>query len=112
MTNKEYNFFRKILPQYYEHMIENKNTVITRIYGLHKILYHKNTRRQKIRFFIMANAFNTKMEINRRFDLKGSKYKRNTAPDADHTIARKDLDFINEKRRINLGPERKDALID
>ena len=103
MTNKEYNFFKKILPQYYEHMIGNKNTVITRIYGLHKILYHTNARRQKIRFFIMANAFNTKMEINRRFDLKGSKYKRTTTIGADHTVARKDLDFINENKRLNLG---------
>ena len=39
MSNSEYGFFKRMLKNYYEHMIENRNTLVCRIYGFHKILY-------------------------------------------------------------------------
>ena len=60
----------------------------------------------------MSNTFKTDLDIHRRFDLKGSTYKRTTKPGLDITIARKDNDFIEEERKINIGPDRKIVLME
>lgn len=60
----------------------------------------------------MGNTFNSDLDIHRRYDLKGSRYKRTTKPTADLTIARKDMDFINEERKISIGPDRKAVLME
>lgn len=93
-------------------MIENRNTLVCRIYGFHKILYKNKGSNQKIKFIVMGNTFNSDLDIHRRYDLKGSRYKRTTKPTADLTIARKDMDFINEERKISIGPDRKAVLME
>jgi hypothetical protein len=112
MSNSEYKFFRKILPGYYNHIIANKNTLITRLYGFHKIIYSKKGVTHKLKFIVMENSFPQNFNIDMRFDLKGSLYKRTTKITEDVTIARKDLDFINQGLRIDLGSERKEALLE
>lgn len=42
----------------------------------------------------MSNVFNTKNEIHKRFDIKGSMYMRTTPEDCDPTVARKDGDWV------------------
>lgn len=60
---------------------------------------------KKIYFVIMGNIFNTVLEIHKRYDIKGSLYKRFIFPSADSSIARKDLNAINDKLKIYLKKE-------
>ena len=52
--------------------MENPNTLLAKIYGLHKMkLYKSKNKVKKIYFLIMANLFSTPLEIDLRYDLKG-----------------------------------------
>lgn len=58
---KEYKFLRVILKDYYSYIRTNPETLITRFFGLHKLL-EKNEKGEiigRIYFVIMANVFNT-----------------------------------------------------
>ena len=103
ITISEYELLRKALPDYYFHLTNNPQTLLTRFYGLHKI-----TGNSPLYFVVMSNLFRTSHEIHFKFDLKGSRYGRNTDPSADKSIARKDLDFNS---KICIGRERKSVLI-
>lgn len=102
ISKTEFKFFKSILRNYYYHIEKNDETMITRIYGLHKmIFFRKNRKTEKtIYFSIMNNVFNTSKEIHKRYDLKGStqgrttKYANNIF---DPTIALKDNDIIDEQ---------------
>eukprot|EP00359_Climacostomum_virens_P011623 CAMPEP_0204905696 /NCGR_PEP_ID=MMETSP1397-20131031/5564_1 /ASSEMBLY_ACC=CAM_ASM_000891 /TAXON_ID=49980 /ORGANISM="Climacostomum Climacostomum virens, Strain Stock W-24" /LENGTH=686 /DNA_ID=CAMNT_0052074605 /DNA_START=106 /DNA_END=2166 /DNA_ORIENTATION=- len=111
MTRDEYLFFMRLLKSYFEHLKVNPNTMVPRFYGFHKIIYFNNHTSNKIYFVVMANVFNTSREIHERYDLKGSTYGRETSVDADHTVARKDLDFLARERKLILGPQRKEILL-
>lgn len=50
----------------------------------------------------MSNVFKTPHEINIRYDIKGSEYQRRTPSNADYTVARKDLDFLESREKINI----------
>ena len=90
--------------------------MITRFYGLHKIKYNKDKGGvERIYFIIMANVFNTTRQINVRYDLKGSKLGRKTRKREtdviDPSVALKDLDFDNDKIKIDLDDDMKEALM-
>ena len=80
ISRTEFRFFKRILKNYYKHIEENDETMITRIYGLHKmIFFRKNRKTEKTLYFcIMNNVFNTSKEIHKRYDLKGSTQGRTT----------------------------------
>eukprot|EP00759_Apiculatamorpha_spiralis_P021472 PhF_6_TR26255/c0_g1_i1/m.37548/K00889/PIP5K; 1-phosphatidylinositol-4-phosphate 5-kinase len=87
---------RKILPSYYDHIMNNPDTLITRFYGLHSIVIGH----EKIPFVVMGNVFHQQKPIHVIFDLKGSTVNRSTplskrAPG----VALKDLDF---QRKLEL----------
>jgi 1-phosphatidylinositol-4-phosphate 5-kinase len=90
-----------MLPNYFLHILQHPNTLLTRLYGLHKIST------EKIRntcFVVMENIF-MDYEIDETYDLKGSTIGRK----ADGTSAiKKDLDL---NRRILLGTERRNILL-
>jgi len=96
---QEYKRLKAILKQYYEHIVRYPQTLITRFFGLHKIKYKPegSLNFQRYYFVIMANVFNTKMDISVRYDLKGSKLgratKKNPDDKLDPEVALKDLDF-------------------
>jgi 1-phosphatidylinositol-4-phosphate 5-kinase len=111
MTRSEYLFFSRNIKPYYEHLAVNPNTLIPRFFGFHKIMYKQGSSWKKIYFVVMKNVFSSKLEIHERYDLKGSTYGRMTEDKEDHTVARKDLNFINEQRTINIGEDSKQVLI-
>ncbi len=76
---------------------------------MHKINIQsqKKKKEDKIYFVIMSNVFQTKLEINYRYDLKGSLYKRTTPEDCDFSVARKDLDFLKENKKLIVASEKK-----
>ena len=90
--------------------------MITRYFGMHKIKYNKEGAGiQRIYFIIMANVFNTTKTIETRYDLKGSKYGRNTKKSPEDVvepgIALKDLDFDADKMQISVDADVKEALL-
>ena len=64
----------------------------------------------------MNNLFCTGLKIDKRYDLKGSTLGRITVHEKDKpidtTIALKDLNFIEEKEKFQIGLENKQRLIE
>jgi len=72
---------KRMLREYYDHMtIENPDSLISKIYGLHKVIFYrkKHKMQKNIYFCIMNNIFNTPNKIDKRYDLKGSTEGRTT----------------------------------
>ncbi len=103
----EFLFLKKILKSYHDHIMKHPSTRIVKFYGMHKMRVKFKSTYQKIYFVIFNNLFQTYKEIQVRYDLKGSLYKRTTPPNADSSIARKDLDALKEKLGIEI--EKKEA---
>ncbi|KAJ9078772.1 Phosphatidylinositol-4-phosphate 5-kinase [Entomophthora muscae] len=106
--HSEHKFFRKILPGYYEHVKANPDTLISRIYGLHRV---KMAHTRKIHFVVMANVFPPTKDIHSQFDLKGSTLGRYldeaAASDAKLPPVLKDLNWLNQSRSLELGPTKR-----
>ena len=81
----EHKLLRKILRDYYRHVLDNPNTLISQFYGLHRV---KIPYGRKIHFVVMNNLFPPHRDIHQMFDLKGS------------TIGRdfKEEDLVNNPR--------------
>ena len=82
---------RVVLRDYYAHVLQYPDTLLTRFFGLHRVKPHGG---RNVRFVVMGNLLCTGHKIHRRYDLKGSTYGRITeAPyDAGKKIL-KDLDI-------------------
>ena len=96
----EFKLMKSILKKYYTHLTDdNQDSLISRIFGLHKVIFYrkKHKMQKKIYFCIMNNIFCTPLEIDYRFDLKGSTQGRETGEISDHTVALKELDFVKRK---------------
>jgi len=113
ISNHEFEFFKSILEKYYFHMKENENTLIQRFFGLHTMIFNDI----KMHFVIMNNVFNTKIQINFKYDLKGSSYSRMSRDNDDPTykkfdfnIPMKDNDFTDRKEVFNLSDDYVDDL--
>lgn len=65
----EHKLLRKILRDYYDHVVANPNTLLSQIYGLHRV---KIPYGRKIHFMVMNNLFPPHRDIHQTFDLKGS----------------------------------------
>ncbi|KAI0233089.1 Phosphatidylinositol-4-phosphate 5-kinase [Massospora cicadina] len=107
----EHKFFRKILPGYYEHVRANPDTLISRIYGLHRV---KMQHTRKIHFVVMANVFPPTKDIHSQFDLKGSTLGRcldeAAASEAKLPPVLKDLNWLHQGRSLELGPAKRQIL--
>ncbi|CAD8183271.1 unnamed protein product [Paramecium pentaurelia] len=98
--HQEFRFLKQIMRNYYYHLKNYPETLIIKLFGMHKIgiKYQTMLREKVIYFVIMSNVFSTNQEINVRYDLKGSTYGRYTI-DNDPTVARKDLNFLEDKEK-------------
>ncbi|CAO3629424.1 unnamed protein product [Cunninghamella blakesleeana] len=107
----EHAFMRKILNQYYEHCKQNPNTLLCRIYGLHRI---KLPRGKKIHFVVMGNVFPPNKNVHETYDLKGSTFGRITSDEEiernSHSVM-KDLNWMNNGKKLELGPLKKNMLL-
>ena len=59
----------------------------------------------------MNNIFCTGLQIDYRYDLKGSTCGRILDDQSDPTIALKDLNLLNSKDKFNIGPDNKKKLL-
>ncbi|KAK9689084.1 hypothetical protein RND81_09G034300 [Saponaria officinalis] len=90
-TVKKSEVLLRMLPSYYQHVCQYKNTLVTRFYDQH-VCQYKNTLvtrfygvhcvkqvgGPKVRFVIMGNLLCSEYRIHKRFDLKGSRHGRTT----------------------------------
>ena len=80
IRREEFKLMKSMLKNYHDHCtIYNPDTLISKIYGLHKIIFYrkKHKMQKKLYFCIMNNVFNTQLKIDYRYDLKGSTYLKN-----------------------------------
>ncbi|KAI8324074.1 SAICAR synthase-like protein [Martensiomyces pterosporus] len=106
----EHKFMRQILPQYYEFVRDHPNTLLSRIYGLHRI---KLPQGRKVHFIVMSNILPPNKDIHAQFDLKGSMLGRELSPElaAKPRACMKDKNWINMRQRLHLGPTKRHEFV-
>ncbi|KAJ6696436.1 PHOSPHATIDYLINOSITOL-4-PHOSPHATE 5-KINASE, partial [Salix koriyanagi] len=83
-----------MLPEYYSHVGNCANTLITKFFGVHRLTLRGG---KKVRFVVMGNMFCTELRIHGRYDLKGSTQGRYTDKDkVGENTTLKDLDLAYE----------------
>ncbi|OAA66057.1 phosphatidylinositol-4-phosphate 5-kinase its3 [Cordyceps fumosorosea ARSEF 2679] len=105
--HSEHKFLRKILKDYYTHVQQNPNTLLSQFYGLHRV---KMPYGKKIHFVVMNNLFPPHRDIHTTFDLKGSTVGRNYKEEDLEQNPRatlKDLNWLRRKRHLELGIQKK-----
>ncbi|KAJ3089317.1 Phosphatidylinositol-4-phosphate 5-kinase [Quaeritorhiza haematococci] len=110
--HSEHKFLRKILKQYYEHIRTNPNTLLSRIFGLHRVKLPGN---RKIHFVVMGNVFPANKDIHEVYDLKGSTIGRMFPEEEAKNNPRavlKDLNWEGRKRKLELGPHKRGVLVE
>jgi len=108
----EHKFLRKILKDYYNHVKENPNTLLSQFYGLHRV---KMPYGKKIHFVVMNNLFPPHRDIHQTFDLKGSTVGRDYKEDDLEKNPRatlKDLNWLRRKRKLELGLAKKKMFLE
>ncbi|KAJ2892465.1 Phosphatidylinositol-4-phosphate 5-kinase, partial [Coemansia aciculifera] len=106
----EHKFMRQILPQYYEFVRDHPNTLLSRIYGLHRI---KLPHGRKVHFIVMSNILPPNKDIHAQFDLKGSLLGRELSPEqaAKPRACMKDKNWVNTRQRLHFGPQKRRAFV-
>ncbi|KAI0509554.1 hypothetical protein F5B22DRAFT_616755 [Xylaria bambusicola] len=107
----EHKFLRKILKDYYNHVIDNPNTLLSQFYGLHRV---KMPYGKKIHFVVMNNLFPPHKDIHTTFDLKGSTIGRDYREEDLEKNPRatlKDLNWLRRKRHLELGLQRRQLFL-
>jgi len=93
MSKGEMATLKELLPKYYKHVLAEKNTLLTKFFGMHRVRFSDNSVN---RLVVMGNLLCTDAPIHRRFDLKGSSVGRYTAKSGDQikpTTILKDIDI-------------------
>ncbi|CAJ1968863.1 unnamed protein product [Sphenostylis stenocarpa] len=91
LRRSEVKVLLRMLPDYHHHVKSYDNTLITKFFGLHRIIPSSG---QKFRFVVMGNMFCTELRIHRRYDLKGSSCGRSSDKiEIDENTTLKDLDL-------------------
>ena len=107
----EHKLLRKILHEYYAHVEQNPNTLISQFYGLHRV---KIPYGRKIHFVVMNNLFPPHRDIHQTFDLKGSTLGRNFKEDDLERNPRatlKDLNWLRRNYHLEFGPAKKSIFV-
>ncbi|KAF4830169.1 Phosphatidylinositol 4-phosphate 5-kinase its3 [Colletotrichum tropicale] len=108
----EHKFLRKILKDYYHHVTENPNTLLSQFYGLHRV---KMPYGKKIHFVVMNNLFPPHRDIHTTFDLKGSTIGRDYKEDdldKNPRATLKDLNWLRRQRHLELGIQKKKLFLE
>ncbi|KAG8529340.1 uncharacterized protein KY384_005976 [Bacidia gigantensis] len=103
----EHKLLRQILQEYYKHIEDNPDTLLSQFYGLHRV---KIPYGRKIHFVVMNNLFPPHRDIHQTFDLKGSTIGRDfkeedAAKNPRATL--KDLNWLRRKYHFEFGPLKK-----
>ncbi|CAH6721476.1 probable phosphatidylinositol 4-phosphate 5-kinase Mss4p [[Candida] jaroonii] len=114
--HSEHKQLRKILKEYYNHVKSNPNTLVSQIYGLHRVkMPLLNGVKRKVHFIVMNNLFPPHRDIHLRFDLKGStwgRYTRQSDESHDSNKPLKDLNWLELHQEIKFGPNKRKVFFD
>lgn len=105
--HSEHKFLRKILKDYYHHVEDNPNTLLSQFYGLHRV---KIPYGRKIHFVVMNNLFPPHRDVHQTFDLKGSTIGRDFKEENLEQNPRatlKDLNWLRRNLHLEFGPEKR-----
>ncbi|KAM0466147.1 hypothetical protein ACHAPV_001100 [Trichoderma viride] len=110
--HSEHKFLRKILREYYKHVTENPNTLLSQFYGLHRV---KMPYGKKIHFVVMNNLFPPHRDVHTTFDLKGSTIGRDYREEdlaKNPRATLKDLNWLRRKQNLELGMQKKKLFLE
>ena len=105
----EHKFLRRILKQYYEHVEQSPNTLLSQFYGLHRV---KLPYGRKIHFVVMNNLFPPHRDVHGTYDLKGSTLGRLYDEEKLQSNPRatlKDLNWLRRDLKLEYGPQKKEV---
>jgi 1-phosphatidylinositol-4-phosphate 5-kinase len=105
--HSEHRFMLKILIHYYNHIKKNPHTLLSRIFGLHRVKLPGN---KKIHFVVMGNVFPPNKDIHEIYDLKGSILGRSIPEEDARSNPRavmKDQNWVHREKKLSLGPEKR-----
>ncbi|KAK0625216.1 hypothetical protein B0T17DRAFT_265909 [Bombardia bombarda] len=108
----EHKFLRKVLKDYYQHVTDNPNTLLSQFYGLHRV---KMPYGKKIHFVVMNNLFPPHRDIHQTFDLKGSTVGREYKGDdmeKNPRVTLKDLNWLRRQQNLELGIQKKQLFLE
>ena len=107
---EEFEFMRnKLLTKIVEYFKDNKDSLITRIYGIYKIKMYGSYNDQY--FLLMKNNFGVfKKKVLSKYDLKGSKYTREVQEEGKDIVF-KDINFDNKEGALILNDENRNKLL-
>ncbi|GAB4813492.1 hypothetical protein N2152v2_000538 [Parachlorella kessleri] len=91
-----------LIPRYYRHVQANPGTLLVHFYGVHRIsppLGHR------VRFIVMGNVLPTDRRLHRKYDLKGSTWRRTVGPERRETDAHATLKDQDLDMQLVLSPE-------
>ncbi|PRP79762.1 hypothetical protein PROFUN_12624, partial [Planoprotostelium fungivorum] len=112
IPKSEAKLLRNLLPYYYQHVMQNTNTLLPRFYGLHRV---KSSRGAPVRLLIMGNVFQTNKKIHQRYDLKGSLFGRAATQEEvevqKENVTYKDVDWRAQKKTVMLPRELSELFI-
>lgn len=115
---------RRILRHYYKylflimlischsHVRDNPDTLLSRIFGLHRVKLPGN---KKIHFVVMGNVFPPHKDMHRIYDLKGSltgRFLSKAKQEANTMPVLKDKNWLANSEKLVLGPEKRNILIE
>lgn len=114
--HSEHKQLRKVLREYYNHVKENPNTLISQFYGLHRVKMSFGSGYRKVHFVVMNNLFPPHRNIHLKYDLKGSTWGRITRIPKEclqsgdlSQLTLKDLNWLERHEKIKFGPEKRKA---
>lgn len=111
----EHKQLRRILKDYYNHVKENPNTLVSQFYGLHRVKMPFVNGGRKVHFIVMNNLFPPHRDIHLKYDLKGLTWGRITriTPDSDlSSLTLKDKNFLERNDSIKFGPHKRKLFFD
>ncbi|KAL3894492.1 MAG: hypothetical protein SGCHY_005244, partial [Lobulomycetales sp.] len=112
ISQAEHRFMRRILRHYYNHVRDNPDTLLSRIFGLHRVKLPGN---KKIHFVVMGNVFPPHKDMHRIYDLKGSltgRFLSKAKQEANTMPVLKDKNWLANSEKLVLGPEKRNILIE
>lgn len=111
IPEREFVKFRSILKEYFGHIKSNPETLISRFFGLHQVVWKDSAQKENKRYLVIMNNVFKDFDVGVRFDLKGSQHGREElAPGQgieDHIInnvktALKDNDWREHVKQVTL----------
>jgi 1-phosphatidylinositol-4-phosphate 5-kinase len=108
----EHKLLRRILKDYYNHVEQNPNTLLSQFYGLHRV---KIPYGRKVHFVVMNNLFPPHRDIHQTFDLKGSTIGRDFREEDLEKNPRatlKDLNWLRRNYHLEFGPTKKRVFLE